>query len=179
MSKDDYSELFKLFWERYPKVENSSKKTAARAFERLTTIEKQAAIDGISGYLQYLKKESWQKPAHAATWLNQKRWETVKVERTIPDAEVPATWKQSSGAHFRFLERLSSLGMSNLNLNAVHAAGFKIYRDGDNNALIVADGRANDILTANRELLKKMNKVRPHVWTTAFYEHYNRKRGAE
>lgn len=65
---------FEDFWKAYPKT-NCSKKEALRSWGKIGFDDLPAIAAGLRGYLDYLRREAWQKPAHQTTWLNQRRWE--------------------------------------------------------------------------------------------------------
>ena len=78
-----YSPDFEIFWDSYPPVANQSKAKAFEAFCRLDKPDKATAIDGAMALCQWLEAERPRKPnvdqfiPHAATWLNQRRWESL------------------------------------------------------------------------------------------------------
>lgn len=78
-----YSPKFEIFWECYPPVANQSKAKAFEAYSRLDKPDQETAIDGALALTQWLDEEVKRRPnarefvPHAATWINQRRWETL------------------------------------------------------------------------------------------------------
>jgi len=69
--------LFDSFWSAYPR--KTSKQTASKAFDKLSDENQQKAIDNIARL--YANTEVQFVP-HAATYLNQARWEDEAIVRT-------------------------------------------------------------------------------------------------
>lgn len=65
---------FEDFWKVYPKT-NCPKKEAMRSWSKISINDLPAVAAGLNDYIAYLRRETWQKPAHQTTWLNQRRWE--------------------------------------------------------------------------------------------------------
>ena len=79
---------FELFWRHYPR--KIAKRTAARAWMRLTDAEKAAALEALPRHCRiWARRGEMQFVPHAATWLNQARWEDELEEF---DAR-PCKWK--------------------------------------------------------------------------------------
>lgn len=78
---------FETFWSAYPR--KVAKKTAEIAFKRLSKAEQEAATEAISSHVRYwkLKETSTEFIPHAATWLNQGRWDD---ELDMQDKKPPA-----------------------------------------------------------------------------------------
>ena len=77
MSKRDSSVAFGQFWELYPR--KTSKQSASKAFAKLSDENQQKAIANIARL--YANTEVQFVP-HAATYLNQARWEDQTIVRT-------------------------------------------------------------------------------------------------
>lgn len=83
VSSPTYTPEFEIFWDCYPVVPNQSKAKASEAFYRLDKPDKATAIDGAMEFATRLQAEIERRPEaanfvpHAATWLNQRRWETL------------------------------------------------------------------------------------------------------
>lgn len=73
-----YSEEFEAFWKTYPR--KNAKAAAFKAWNKLSTEEKQLAVTGAQRYANDPNRVP-QFTAHGSTWLNEKRWE---------DAPLPA-----------------------------------------------------------------------------------------
>ena len=78
--------MFESFWELYPR--KVGKKMARTAWAKLTSKQKVDALAAIKNYVKYwqLKETDLDFIPHAATWLNQERFEdeldlTVRSER--------------------------------------------------------------------------------------------------
>ena len=75
--KRDSSILFDQFWNLYPR--KTSKQSASKAFAKLKDEDQQAAINNIS---RLYSETPVQFVPHAATYLNQGRWEDQAITRT-------------------------------------------------------------------------------------------------
>jgi len=75
--KRDSSILFDQFWTLYPR--KTSKQSASKAFAKLKDHDQQAAINNIS---RLYAETPVQFVPHAATYLNQGRWEDQAIART-------------------------------------------------------------------------------------------------
>jgi len=67
-----YTDDFLLFWKAYPR--NANKKAAFKAWQKIN-VGKEIILNALESHK---KSEQWQKPQfipHAATWLNNERWE--------------------------------------------------------------------------------------------------------
>lgn len=68
------TEDFEKLWKLYPNKQG--KKKAFDSYKKAVkdgTTNKEIQ-NGIVAYKKYLKRESWQKPAHGSTWFNNERW---------------------------------------------------------------------------------------------------------
>ena len=77
--------MFNEFWSMYPR--KVSKRAAEKAWLKLTAQEQFDALDALPNHIKYwkLKNTETEYMPHAATWINQGRWEdeldmTVKVK---------------------------------------------------------------------------------------------------
>ena len=75
--KRDSSILFDQFWNLYPR--KTSKQSASKAFAKLKDEDQQAAINNIA---RLYAETPVQFVPHAATYLNQGRWEDQAIART-------------------------------------------------------------------------------------------------
>jgi len=75
--KRDSSILFDQFWSLYPR--KTSKQSASKAFAKLKDEDQQAAINNIA---RLYAETPVQFVPHAATYLNQGRWEDQAIART-------------------------------------------------------------------------------------------------
>jgi len=86
---------FEDFWKIYPKT-NCSKKEAMKSWSKIAIDDLPSLATGLKGYIDYLRHEAWQKPAHQTTWLNQRRWEVDygAIKRTAGQAVISASSEQ-------------------------------------------------------------------------------------
>lgn len=94
-SNCDYSSLFDLFWNEYPRKE--AKQPALKAFRRLEPDKE--TVDAILSWLKLAREsDQWQqadKIPHAATLLNQRRWESDPPPKSISCTKPKDTIGQS------------------------------------------------------------------------------------
>ncbi len=96
--KDEVSDMFKLFWEAYPR--KVSKAYSEKVFKKIKPSK--LLFEKIMKALEEHKKNpDWQKQdgqfiPHASTWLNQRRWED-ELQAEIKKEEQPKFKKQ--GVH--------------------------------------------------------------------------------
>lgn len=66
---------FETFWRLYPRKQ--SKVVAEKSWTRMTTTERMTAIDALADHIVMWNREGrgTRLIPHAATWLNQRRWE--------------------------------------------------------------------------------------------------------
>jgi hypothetical protein len=81
--------MFDTFWKLYPR--KVAKRAAQGAFNRLTKDEQAQAIEAIEQHVQYwkLKDTATEFIPHAATWLNQGRWED-ELDMTPKEIKRPS-----------------------------------------------------------------------------------------
>lgn len=89
--KKSYSEAFEAFWQAYPSPQASSKAKAFEVWEKLDADEHAKATAAVPGYVAILKAKPDRPACHAATFLNQRRWETIG---TAPSDAKPEFWWQ-------------------------------------------------------------------------------------
>jgi hypothetical protein len=79
--------IFDEFWKLYPR--KVSKRVAQKMWERMTKDEQQAAVEALPVHIKYwrLKETDADFIPHAATWLNQGRWED---ELDLQEKKPPA-----------------------------------------------------------------------------------------
>ena len=65
--------MFADFWALYPR--RVARRAAEKAFDRLTDEEKRAAVQALPAHVRHWRGKSVEYIPHAATWLNQARWE--------------------------------------------------------------------------------------------------------
>jgi len=87
---------FEGFWAAYPRGAagkpggDGPKKTAQRAWRRLTADERTAATEAVANYAAHVDSPDGPKAAHATTWLNQERWDQwATPARASPDGPAP------------------------------------------------------------------------------------------
>jgi hypothetical protein len=82
--KPEYTEEFGFFWELYPRKEGKGE--AFKSWEKLTIDQKRRAYAALKKQILYLKSRAAEKGnlcPHAATWLNQSRFDDdPKTART-------------------------------------------------------------------------------------------------
>jgi hypothetical protein len=71
-----YSDSFETFWAEYPRKAGTSKTKAAEIFERLGPDGQAAAIGALPAFQKSVSDTEPEFIPHAATWLNQRRFET-------------------------------------------------------------------------------------------------------
>lgn len=87
------NQLFDRFWAAYPK--HVSKDKALKAFIRIHPTEELLAqmLDALERQKKYYAwgRQSWKYIPHAATWLNQKRWEDEVADgkADVPENDSP------------------------------------------------------------------------------------------
>jgi len=94
--KRDSSVAFAQFWELYPR--KTSKQLASKAFAKLSDDNQQKAIANIARL--YANTETQFVP-HAATYLNQARWEDQTIVRTNTFAKPQNQTNDTDLPHFR------------------------------------------------------------------------------
>jgi len=91
------TDLFEKVWKEYPKIKGSSKQKAKASFEKLKCDD--GLLDIIIKAIRQLKESrSWQDGyiPHLATFINQKRWETVGNDNVPTDTEKSPTSPQNA-----------------------------------------------------------------------------------
>lgn len=87
--KERYTVEFEDFWTAYPRKLNCSKLMAFRAWNKLEDDEQAQAIAVLPIFVRMCKGKDEQYIAHAVTWLNQKRFETIVMPASVPSAPAP------------------------------------------------------------------------------------------
>lgn len=76
-TKDIYTKYFELFWKSYPR--KIGKFAAAKSFKKeIKNIDKNLLIEKARMFADQMQSTEEQFIPHAATWLNQRRYEDVK-----------------------------------------------------------------------------------------------------
>jgi hypothetical protein len=67
--------MFQTFWELYPR--KVSRKTAEKAFNRLSRLEQEEALNALPNHIKYWQIKDTDKEfiPHASSWLNQARYQ--------------------------------------------------------------------------------------------------------
>lgn len=73
--RTQYGEGFEVFWGKYPKDANMSKKEAHIAWKRLGKEEQELAVRGLDGFTAYCRANPDYRPVHAVRYLKNARWE--------------------------------------------------------------------------------------------------------
>lgn len=87
----NYSAEFEAFWSAYPSPEASSKAMAAKSWGKLDADDRAKAVAAVPAYAALLKAKPDRPACHAATFLNQRRWETLLEPAK---AQAPQFWWQ-------------------------------------------------------------------------------------
>lgn len=74
-----YTEEFEFFWSMYPRKLNCSKFEASKSWGRLPRELQDQAIAAVLIFARQCSGKDEQYICHPATWLNQRRFETVSV----------------------------------------------------------------------------------------------------
>jgi len=77
-----YSEEFESFWSIYPRKLNCSKFEASKSWDKLSIEMQRQAISAVSIFARQCAGKDEQYICHPATWINQRRFETVVVPTT-------------------------------------------------------------------------------------------------
>ena len=93
--KEKYTAEFEAFWLPYPRKLNCSKLMAFRAWNRLDEDEQAQATTALPIFCRQQRGKDEQYIPHAATWLNQKRFETVAIPCTVPSAPPQIDWAKA------------------------------------------------------------------------------------
>lgn len=90
---DDAAEQFDAFWDAYPRNAKSGKPgggapraEALKRWRKLSATDREAALVGVKHYADYCARPDAEFPAHATTWLNQRRWEDWQQPAAPPQA---------------------------------------------------------------------------------------------
>ena len=106
--KEKYSPEFEAFWSPYPRKLNCSKLMAYKAWCKLDDDDHEQAMAALPVFVRMCRGKDEQFIPHAATWLNQRRFETIQIPATryataIDWASVmklyymTSNWKQEYG----------------------------------------------------------------------------------
>lgn len=80
--------VFEEFWMAYPKVPNQSKTMARKSWGKLAQMDQLHAVNGLVGYKAFLASKPDHPACHAATWLNQRRWEGFVSGEGLPAKSI-------------------------------------------------------------------------------------------
>jgi hypothetical protein len=89
--KEKYSEEFETFWSAYPRKMNCSKLMAFKAWKKLDPDEQSQAAKALPSFCNSTRGREEQYIPHAATWLNQRRFETVQTQ-IQPQQTINIDW---------------------------------------------------------------------------------------
>jgi hypothetical protein len=90
-TKEKYTEEFETFWLAYPRKMNCSKLMAFRAWKKLDPGEQLQAARALVTFCNSCRGKEEQYIPHAATWLNQRRFETVQIQ-IKPQQTINIDW---------------------------------------------------------------------------------------
>lgn len=96
--KERYTAEFETFWAAYPRKLNCSKLMAFRAWQRLDDEEQSLAMNVLPIFCAMMRGKDEQYIPHGATWLNQKRFETITARGkmpTVPAAPAAVDWAKA------------------------------------------------------------------------------------
>lgn len=92
-AKDKYTPEFEAFWTPYPRKLNCSKLMAFKAWQKLDADEQLQAAGALVVFVRMMRGKDEQFICHAATWLNQRRYETVQIPAAIqPQTTINTDW---------------------------------------------------------------------------------------
>lgn len=80
-----YPDDFEAFWRDYPDITNNSKRKACESWLALSDDDRAMAKAALPAYAAFLAKPNAPPCAHATTYLNQRRFETLRPIPTGPD----------------------------------------------------------------------------------------------
>lgn len=83
-------DVFEGFWQGYPRKQGTSKANARKGFERLEPDEQKQAVAAVAEFSRSVAQTEERYIPHAATWLNQRRFETLDEQKPTAD---PALWR--------------------------------------------------------------------------------------
>jgi hypothetical protein len=83
-------DVFEDFWRDYPRKQGTSKANARKAFDRLEPDEQKQAVAALAEFARSVAQTEERYIPHAATWLNQRRFETVAEQKPTGD---PVLWR--------------------------------------------------------------------------------------
>jgi hypothetical protein len=90
-AKENYTAEFEAFWTPYPRKLNCSKLMAFRAWCKLDYDEQAHAMRALPIFVRMCRGKEEQFIPHAATWLNQRRYETVQIP-VQPQTDINIDW---------------------------------------------------------------------------------------
>ncbi len=83
---------FENFWTAYPRKQGTSKPKARDAFRKLDPGEQKQALATVGAFARSVAQTEERYVPHAATWLNQRRFETLDAGRAEIAPEVWRIW---------------------------------------------------------------------------------------
>lgn len=88
----DPKTMFSNFWRKYPR--KVAKKEALKAFNKLSGLEQELALDAIDNHIEYwkIKETGTEYIPHPATWLNQGRFEDELDMQPKANKKPPLPW---------------------------------------------------------------------------------------
>lgn len=88
-----YSPEFEAFWTAYPRKLNCSKFEASKSWDKLTDEMQSQAMAVLPIFGRQCAGKDEQYICHAATWINQRRFETVAIP-VQPQQTININWPQ-------------------------------------------------------------------------------------
>lgn len=88
-----YTPEFETFWLAYPRKLNCSKLMAFKAWQKLDPDEQLQAAGALVTFVRMMRGKDEQFICHAATWLNQRRYETIQAAPAVqPQTTINIDW---------------------------------------------------------------------------------------
>lgn len=87
-----YTEEFEAFWKLYPRKLNCSKFEASKSWNKLSDAIQAQAMAALPVFCLSVAHKDEQYICHPATWINQRRFETVAVRTPVPGPTVATDW---------------------------------------------------------------------------------------
>lgn len=89
-SGDKYTPEFEVIWSQYPPRMNSSKWKAFLAWRSLPAASQQLVREVARQAFGYIAQQEERYRPHLSTWINERRFETVKAQKPTASAHAPA-----------------------------------------------------------------------------------------
>ncbi len=87
--KPAYTPEFENFWQAYPPRFNSSKLDAFTAWQRLDDEDRALIMEVMPTFITWARTKEEKHLPHASTWINGRRFETIRRPATVPSLSAP------------------------------------------------------------------------------------------